>query len=105
MGVRRPEVIRTCAPALQRVHQAPGAFHVPDATPPAPRHAPCFGLAAMDTDPIVEAIHLAGVITELLQRTAAVAPHGHEQSEVRYAEALARTLFDQLAGMRRSHAA
>jgi hypothetical protein len=59
----------------------------------------------MDTDPIVEAADLARVIAELLQDAAAVAPRQHEQSEARYAEALALTLLDQLAAMRQSRAA
>lgn len=59
----------------------------------------------MESDPIVEAANLAGLIAELLQRAAAVAPRGHEQSEVRFAEALARTLFDQLTTLRPSRAA
>jgi hypothetical protein len=54
----------------------------------------------MDTDPIAKASHLAEQIAEFLQRAAAIAPRGHEQSELRFAEALARTLSDQLAAMR-----
>jgi hypothetical protein len=59
----------------------------------------------MNPDPIVEAALFAKVVAELLQRAAAVAPRGPEQSEARYAEALARTLLDQLAAMHHAHAA
>jgi hypothetical protein len=54
----------------------------------------------MEPDPITEAARLAGLVAEFLQRTAAVTPPGHELSELRFAEALARTLSDQLAAMR-----
>jgi hypothetical protein len=61
--------------------------------------------AAMEPDPIVHAANLAGLIAELLERAAAIEPYSHEQSEVRLAEALARTLFDQLTTIRSSRAA
>lgn len=51
----------------------------------------------MDNDPIVQAAHLMETVTELLQRAVATnQSYGHGRSEVRYAEALARTLLDQL---------
>lgn len=56
--------------------------------------------AVMEPDPITEAARLAGLVAEFLQRAAAVAALGHERSELRFAEALARTLADQLAAMR-----
>jgi uncharacterized membrane protein affecting hemolysin expression len=54
---------------------------------------------AMSTDPILEAQRLALTVAELMQG-AAISSEGHRRSELRYAEALARTLFDQLAVVR-----
>ncbi len=60
---------------------------------------------SMMPDPILEAARLARAITDLLQRAAAVEPDSHQRSETRYAEALARTLVDQLAELTHSRAA
>jgi hypothetical protein len=54
----------------------------------------------MCADPIVEATRLAEQITVLLDRAANRATGEHARGEVRFAEALARTLADQLAVMR-----
>lgn len=59
----------------------------------------------MNSHPIHEAANLADAIAGLLQRAAAVVPRPSERSEIRYAEALARTLADKLETMRRSRAA
>ncbi|MGH7295330.1 MAG: hypothetical protein ACRELB_10370 [Polyangiaceae bacterium] len=54
----------------------------------------------MEADPIAEAAKLTEAVAELLQRAVAIhQTHGHDLAEVRYAEALARTLLDQLSGM------
>jgi hypothetical protein len=50
-------------------------------------------------DPILEATRLAHVLAHLLDQSAAAQPDLREQSETRYAEALARTLLDQLQEM------
>jgi hypothetical protein len=55
--------------------------------------------AGMEVDPVAEAARLAELVAELLQRAVATAPLGHRQSELRFVEALARTLSDQLATM------
>jgi hypothetical protein len=55
-------------------------------------------------DPITEAASQIERAVELLQRAAASA-RGQEQSELRLAEALARTVSDTLAGLVRSRAA
>jgi hypothetical protein len=59
-----------------------------------------LSMSAMEPDPITEAARLAGLVAEFLQRKAASTPAGHERSELHFAEALARTLSDQLAAMR-----
>jgi hypothetical protein len=53
----------------------------------------------MMPDPILEAARLAHVLAILLDHSAAEQPDPREQSEMRYAEALARTLLDQLTEM------
>lgn len=55
--------------------------------------------AGMDVNPVAEAARLAERVAELLQRAVATAPLGHQQSELRFVEALALTLSDQLATM------
>jgi hypothetical protein len=59
----------------------------------------------MDAEPIAHAAHLVAMISELLQRAASVAPQASRRSDLRYAEALARTLRDQLTAMSHSQAA
>jgi hypothetical protein len=59
----------------------------------------------MDRDPIHEAELLAHAIAQMLQRAAAVLRESPERSDIRYAEALARTLSAHLETMRRSDAA
>jgi hypothetical protein len=53
----------------------------------------------MNRDPILHAMELVGAAAEILQQEAAVERPGEERSEIRYAEALARTLLDHLSAM------
>jgi hypothetical protein len=53
----------------------------------------------MEPNPIQEASNLVTVITELLHYAGAMGATPVERSEIRYAEALARTLADHLASM------
>jgi hypothetical protein len=53
----------------------------------------------MSKNAIVEAKRLTQAVVEMLQR-AAILSEGLKRSEIRYAEALARTLADQLALLR-----
>jgi hypothetical protein len=53
----------------------------------------------MEPNPIQEASNLVAVITELLHYAAVIGSTPVERSEIRYAEALARTLADHLASM------
>jgi|HubBroStandDraft_6_1064221.scaffolds.fasta_scaffold908427_2 hypothetical protein len=58
-----------------------------------------LGAWDMTPDPILEATRLAHVLADLLEHSAATQDDLREQSETRYAEALARTLLDQLQEM------
>jgi hypothetical protein len=54
----------------------------------------------MDTNPIQKASTLAATIAELLQRAAAVQRASAQRTDLRYAEALARTLSDHLESLK-----
>jgi hypothetical protein len=53
----------------------------------------------MESNPVLRATALAALIAELLHRAAATTPRGQTRHEMRYAEALAQTLRDQLDSM------
>ncbi len=54
----------------------------------------------METNPIQKASNLAATIAELLQRAAAVQRPSGQRGDLRYAEALARTLSDHLEAIK-----
>jgi hypothetical protein len=54
----------------------------------------------MEPNPIEEATDLVAAIAELLQRAAAVQHTSPRRGDLRYAEALARTLSDHLEAMK-----